>query len=133
VLRDRDRLSRAGGKNRRKSVKSTSRSPQRLVGKLYNSHIDPVAMKPDLRSAQMPPVVLVADDDVDVRSSLEEGLRDAGYQPHCVRNGDEALAYLRKNPRPSAILLDLFMPVMNGWQFVHNLRGTRLDTSRSSW
>jgi CheY-like chemotaxis protein len=84
-------------------------------------------MKPDLRSAQTPPVVLVADDDVDVRSSLEEGLRDAGYQPHCVRNGDEALAYLRRNPPPSAILLDLFMPVMNGWQFVHNLRGTRLD------
>jgi CheY-like chemotaxis protein len=71
--------------------------------------------------------VLIADDDQDVRASLEEGLRDAGYVPHCVRNGDEALAYLRRNPAPSAILLDLFMPVMNGWQFVHKLRGTRLD------
>jgi CheY-like chemotaxis protein len=73
------------------------------------------------------PVVLIADDDPDVRASLEEGLRDAGFDPHCVRNGDEALAYLRRNPAPDAILLDLFMPVMNGWNFVHHLRGTCLD------
>jgi CheY-like chemotaxis protein len=103
---------------------------QRVGGKLYKSHIGFVSfltMKTDAVPAPSLPVVLIADDDVDVRSSLEEGLREAGYHPHCVRNGDEALAYLRRNPPPSAILLDLFMPVMNGWQFVHNLRGTRLD------
>ena len=78
-------------------------------------------------SLQPAPVVLIADDDIDVRASLEEGLREAGYETHCVRNGDEALAFLRRNPAPAAILLDLFMPVMNGWQFVQSLRGTRLD------
>jgi CheY-like chemotaxis protein len=81
----------------------------------------------DCSSFPTAPVVLIADDDVDVRASLEEGLREAGYHPQCVRNGDEALAYLRRNPAPAAILLDLFMPVMNGWQFVQSLRGTRLD------
>jgi len=87
---------------------------QRVGGKLYKSHIGFVSfltMKTDAVPAPSLPVVLIADDDVDVRSSLEEGLREAGYHPHCVRNGDEALAYLRRNPPPSAILLDLFMPV----------------------
>lgn len=72
-------------------------------------------------------VILIVDDDCDVRDSLSEALRNAGYQPHCACNGDEALAFLRRNAMPAAILLDLFMPVMNGWQFVQKLRGTRFD------
>jgi two-component system response regulator PrrA len=74
------------------------------------------------------PLVLIVDDDADLRASLEEGLRDAGFESHGVPNGAEALAYLRRNPAPAAILLDLFMPVMNGWQFVQSLRGTRFDS-----
>jgi CheY-like chemotaxis protein len=73
------------------------------------------------------PIILVVDDDRDVRESLAESLRDAGYTTHCARNGEEALSYLRRNPPPAAMLLDLFMPVMNGWQFVQSLRGTRFD------
>ena len=77
------------------------------------------------------PVVLIADDDSDVRASLEEGLREAGFDPHCVRNGDEALAYLRRNPPPSAILLDLFMPVMDGWDVIAQLEADgRLSTTK---
>jgi CheY-like chemotaxis protein len=80
------------------------------------------------QSAETTPVVLIVDDDRDIRESLAESLRDAGYEPQCVCNGVEALAYLRRNPTPAAMLLDLFMPVMNGWQFVQNLRGTRYDS-----
>jgi CheY-like chemotaxis protein len=72
-----------------------------------------------------PATVLVVDDDCDVRSALRDALDDAGYRSVCVTNGDEALAFLRRNPKPAAILLDLFMPVMNGWEFVRRIRATR--------
>ena len=48
--------------------------------------------------------------------------RDAGYDPVCSKNGQEALAWLRRNPAPSVVLCDLFMPTMNGWDFVRHLR-----------
>ena len=72
------------------------------------------------------PTVLIVDDDCDVRDGLKELLVDAGYRPVCARHGDQALAYLRRNPTPAAILLDLFMPVMNGWEFVRRVRATTL-------
>jgi CheY-like chemotaxis protein len=62
--------------------------------------------------------VLVVDDDPDIRESLREVLEDEGYEVACVGNGREALDHLRAaNPRPCVILLDLMMPVMDGWQF----------------
>ena len=62
--------------------------------------------------------VLVVDDDPDIRDSLREVLEDEGYAVSCVSNGREALDYLKsKQPRPCVILLDLMMPVMDGWQF----------------
>ena len=73
------------------------------------------------------PSILVVDDDCDVRDSLTELLKAEGYDAVCVRNGEEALSYLRRNPAPVAILLDLFMPVMNGWEFVKRVRATSLS------
>ena len=62
--------------------------------------------------------VLVVDDDPDIRDSLREVLEDEGYEVACVGNGREALDHLKTtNPRPCVILLDLMMPVMDGWQF----------------
>jgi CheY-like chemotaxis protein len=62
--------------------------------------------------------ILVVDDDPDIRDSLREVLEDEGYKVSCVANGREALDYLRSDaPRPCVILLDLMMPVMDGWQF----------------
>jgi CheY-like chemotaxis protein len=62
--------------------------------------------------------ILVVDDDEDIRASLREVLEDEGYAVACVSNGREALDYLKKAaPRPCVILLDLMMPVMDGWQF----------------
>jgi CheY-like chemotaxis protein len=62
--------------------------------------------------------ILIVDDDPDIRDSLKEVLEDEGYTVSCVGNGREALDYLRRTPtRPCVILLDLMMPVMDGWQF----------------
>jgi CheY-like chemotaxis protein len=65
-----------------------------------------------------PKPVLIVDDDPGVRGLLVDLLEDEGYQVASAANGEEALALLRSGTaRPCVILLDLMMPVMNGWQF----------------
>jgi len=60
-------------------------------------------------------LILVVDDDRDIRDSLIETLEDHGFRATGAANGAEALDVLRKSPeRPSLILLDLMMPVMDG-------------------
>jgi CheY-like chemotaxis protein len=81
-------------------------------------------MRPEPAIDAERPTILVVDDDCDLRDALHEMLASCGYRPVCVANGDHALAYLRRNPKPAAILLDLFMPVMNGWEFVRRVRAT---------
>ena len=61
--------------------------------------------------------ILIVEDDQDLREALSEVLRDEGYSVAGAADGREALDRLRRDPRPSLILLDLTMPVMNGWQF----------------
>ena len=62
--------------------------------------------------------ILVVDDDHEIRESLCRVLQDEGYLAVGVSNGHEALSYLRVDPRPSAVVLDLVMPVMSGWEFL---------------
>lgn len=62
-------------------------------------------------------VVLIVDDDPDVRETLGEVLRDEGYATLAASHGAEALDQLRAGARPDVILLDLMMPVMDGWEF----------------
>jgi DNA-binding response OmpR family regulator len=69
--------------------------------------------------------VLVVDDDWDVQDAVSETLRDAGFKVSCATNGEEALTYLAEHPAPDAILLDLFMPVMNGWDTARALERKR--------
>lgn len=61
------------------------------------------------------PTVLVVDDDADVRASVAEALSDSGFRPLQAENGREALRRLQEGARPDAILLDLMMPIMDGW------------------
>jgi CheY-like chemotaxis protein len=61
-------------------------------------------------------VVMIVEDDDEIRELLAEMLADGGYEVSTARNGEEALALLRSSPRPGVILLDLMMPVMDGWQ-----------------
>jgi len=60
--------------------------------------------------------VLVVDDDRDIRETLQELLEQEGYEVETAPNGLEALAVARSD-RPALILLDLFMPIMDGLAF----------------
>jgi CheY-like chemotaxis protein len=63
--------------------------------------------------------ILVVDDDAEIRFVISELLSDEGYTVAQAANGREALIYLqRANPLPSLILLDLMMPILNGWEFL---------------
>jgi signal transduction histidine kinase/CheY-like chemotaxis protein len=62
-------------------------------------------------------LVMVVDDDADVRDSMAELLRHQGYDVAQAGNGAEALEQLRGGLRPKLILLDLDMPVMGGREF----------------
>lgn len=62
-------------------------------------------------------LVLVVDDDEGVRSAMAEVLADVGYDVATAANGQAALEWLRSQPLPSLILLDLMMPVLDGPQF----------------
>lgn len=61
--------------------------------------------------------VLLVEDDPDLRETLRAVLEDSGVSVACAANGREALAYLREQEAPFLVLLDLMMPVMNGWEF----------------
>ncbi len=61
--------------------------------------------------------VLVVDDEPDLREIFAAVLQRDGYDVLTANNGSEAMCLLRDGARPHAILLDLMMPVMDGWQF----------------
>lgn len=65
--------------------------------------------------------ILVVEDDESIRELVSEVLRDDGYQVREARNGLEALKQVSSS-RPDLIVLDLMMPVMDGWQFVEACR-----------
>jgi CheY-like chemotaxis protein len=64
------------------------------------------------------PIVLVVEDDDHIRDALCEVLADHGFSVQTAANGCEAIDVLRgASERPQLILLDLMMPVMDGWAF----------------
>ncbi|HLK91466.1 MAG TPA: response regulator [Polyangia bacterium] len=63
------------------------------------------------------PVVFIVDDDHGLRESVSGLLRSEGVRTAGFADGVEALAALRQGLRPSAILLDIAMPRMDGWDF----------------
>jgi CheY-like chemotaxis protein len=67
--------------------------------------------------------VLLVEDDEDTRLSLAELLAEHGYSVAPACNGLEAQRYLQVNPRPNCIVLDLWMPVMDGWTFASSVAG----------
>jgi CheY-like chemotaxis protein len=62
--------------------------------------------------------ILVVEDDSDVRGALAALLDTAGYTVVEAEHGRDALGQLRGGSRFDLILLDLFMPEMNGWAFL---------------
>lgn len=73
--------------------------------------------------------VLVVEDDGLVREAMRMVLQWEGYRVDCAANGQEALDRLREGPRPSLILLDVAMPVLDGQQF---RRAQRADPDLAS-
>lgn len=61
--------------------------------------------------------VLIVDDDPAMRDALCDALELQGHLTAGVSNGLEALDHLGKSAPPCLILLDLMMPLMNGWEF----------------
>jgi CheY-like chemotaxis protein len=72
--------------------------------------------------ADLRKTVLVVDDDYDLRQTLKEVLQDEGYQVETAANGKEALDVLHRSNPPRVMVLDLMMPVMDGWQLLEALR-----------
>lgn len=61
-------------------------------------------------------ILLVEDDEI-VRRAIQMVLEWEGYRVECANHGQEALDLLRAGSRPSLILLDMMMPVLDGEQF----------------
>jgi len=63
--------------------------------------------------------ILIVEDEAEIRVVISELLSDEGYTVAQAANGREALIYLqRANPLPCVILLDMMMPILNGWEFL---------------
>lgn len=72
-----------------------------------------------------PTTIMLVDDEDDARGSLAALLREHDYQVLEAANGAAALRLLRSDPTACRlILLDLMMPVMNGWDFRRHQRRT---------
>jgi CheY-like chemotaxis protein len=60
--------------------------------------------------------VMVVEDDEDIRADLVAILRVKGFEVAEATNGKDAIAQLRAGARPCLLVLDLMMPVRNGWE-----------------
>jgi len=76
--------------------------------------------------------ILVVEDEADSRETLREILELEGYKVRTAVNGREALDTLDAiGDQICIVLLDLFMPVMDGWQVINELKATgRLATTQ---
>jgi CheY-like chemotaxis protein len=78
------------------------------------------AESPGQPRAETPPThcpVLIVEDDEDLRDMMAQMLTIEGFDAATAANGREALDYLHSTGKPNVILLDLMMPVMDGWEF----------------
>ncbi|MGH7906905.1 MAG: response regulator, partial [Candidatus Binataceae bacterium] len=67
-------------------------------------------------------IVLVVEDDPDASEALCDLLRGEGYSTIAATDGQMALDYLQSGALPCMIILDLLMPIMDGWRFRERLR-----------
>jgi CheY-like chemotaxis protein len=76
----------------------------------------------DARPEDGKPTILLVEDDWDVQDAVAELLTDAGYDVVSASDGREALHILWLGATPAALVLDLFLPEMNGWELYRYLR-----------
>jgi len=78
--------------------------------------------------AEAKPTVLIVDDDLDLREAIATVVENDAFPVAVASNGLEALAYLHDHRDARCIvLLDLMMPVMDGWTFLEVMRQESLD------
>lgn len=65
--------------------------------------------------------ILIVEDDEGIRNLLRLAIEMEGYHTTTASNGKEGLDALEKLSKPCLILLDLMMPVMDGWSFARSL------------
>ncbi len=68
--------------------------------------------------------ILIVEDDAEIAMAVREGLDDAGYTTHVVRDGDRALKLAETTPY-ALIILDLMLPSMDGMEICRRLRRSR--------
>lgn len=71
--------------------------------------------------------VLVVDDDEGIRRLVVQILRDEGFEPLAHENGLEALDYLVGGGAADVVLLDMRMPVMDGWEFASQVHERKIE------
>jgi CheY-like chemotaxis protein len=64
--------------------------------------------------------ILIVEDDFAARTLLAELLESRDYSVATAADGRQALDYLRTSSPPKVIILDLMMPVMDGWEFLEH-------------
>jgi signal transduction histidine kinase/DNA-binding response OmpR family regulator len=93
--------------------------PRRLVD-VISSHLD---------DATTDRPVLIVEDDPDARDVMRRIIEDEGWDNHCAKDGQEALDLLDAGVEPCVIVLDLMMPRVDGFEFLHELHN-RHDADR---
>jgi two-component system KDP operon response regulator KdpE len=68
------------------------------------------------------PLILVVDDDPDIRQLVAELLRLSGYESETRASGTDALVRLAERPLPALVLLDVQMPELDGWDTLRAIR-----------
>jgi DNA-binding response OmpR family regulator len=76
-------------------------------------------MTPSISSSKK---ILLIEDDQDILFALASFLQAEGYAVQTALNGLEALELLQRESLPHLILLDMTMPIMNGWEFAAEFR-----------
>ena len=77
--------------------------------------------EPEQTETRIHPVVLLAEDNEDTRRVYGLILRHYGYQVHEATNGEDAVE-LTRTWRPSLVLMDIGLPILDGWQASHILK-----------
>jgi hypothetical protein len=82
--------------------------------------------RPEVAPSPAAPTVLVAEDDDDTRQAVVELLQDNGYRVIAARHGREALEYLQGGQPAQCMVMDLWMPEVDGWTLADEMKQGRL-------
>ena len=85
-------------------------------GTAFHFTLQPSVSIPELPSVAGNPVIFLVDSDLAFRRELQEILCERGYRVETADNGWQAWSYLQSHAAPALILLDLMLPVMDGWE-----------------